>query len=114
MEYILGRYVKFARYGNGGLIGGGSKEQLIDELDLWEKIVQTAYCFLEPQNYDRAQEVLRNTISEEQFSNCFNFLKKTILSFRYISPKILREIVTPVTICITKAMGLTLKLYKKR
>ncbi|EAR6897378.1 ThiF family adenylyltransferase [Salmonella enterica subsp. diarizonae] len=76
MEYILGRYVKFARYGNGGLIGGGSKEQLIDELDLWEKIVQTAYCFLEPQNYDRAQEVLRNTISEEQFSNCFNFLKK--------------------------------------
>ncbi|MBJ9324953.1 ThiF family adenylyltransferase [Citrobacter freundii] len=74
MHYILGRYVKIARYGNGGLIGGGAKEQFIDNLDFWEKIVQTAYCFIEPASYRKALETI--SIPEKDFSDCFDFLKK--------------------------------------
>lgn len=32
MDYILGRYVKIARYGSGGLVGGGGKEQYVENL----------------------------------------------------------------------------------
>ncbi|NJQ21772.1 ThiF family adenylyltransferase [Enterobacter pseudoroggenkampii] len=82
MEYVLGRHVKIARFGKGGLIGGGSKEQLIEDLDLWEKTVQTAYCFIEPKDYEHARLELKKVISEEQFLYCYTFL----LKYNFIIP----------------------------
>nr|CAA40809.1 mccB [Escherichia coli] len=74
MDYILGRYVKIARYGSGGLVGGGGKEQYVENLVLWENIIKTAYCFITPSSYTAALETAN--IPEKDFSNCFRFLKE--------------------------------------
>ncbi len=110
MDYILGRYVKIARYGSGGLVGGGGKEQYVEDLALWENIIKTAYCFITPSSYTAALETVN--IPEKDFSNCFRFLKENFFIIPVSIITLLRIIVTLVTFYIIKVMVLTLFLCK--
>lgn len=74
MNYILGKYVKVARYGDGGIIGGGSKEQEISDLNMWEQMVTVAHCFISSKSYSLAKEEMNKVMSEERFDEHFKFL----------------------------------------
>ncbi len=74
MEYVLGKYVKIARYGKGGIIGGGSKEQIIEDLKLWEQLVAVAHIFTNPRDYNQAQGESIRLMPEAVFKKHFTLL----------------------------------------
>lgn len=58
MELQIANYVQASRFGNGGVFGIGSHQQIIESKKLWEALVIVSSCWKKPRNeFDLRDEV---------------------------------------------------------
>lgn len=79
--------MKAARFGDGGIIGGGSKEQLVEDLRAWEQLITLAHCFIQAKDPEQVKKELSAEISESSFKEKIDFL----LHHHFLVPKSLNK-----------------------
>ncbi|TBR37457.1 ThiF family adenylyltransferase [Marinomonas agarivorans] len=79
MIYQIANYVQASRYGNGGVFGIGSQQQIIESRSLWEALVIIAACWKSPKSENLVRlETLKKypSLQAEDIENSIKIIKE--------------------------------------